>query len=162
MIEMTKQCFLMCGTCLECFDGDGCGVVPQSLPHLAKLAVPKLQRKNKMLKRYFFLKKVINNKQQHFFRKLSRGLFCLSSSNLANEFETGLIDLPVVAKHHQQQHFLPRRKTRKTKKKPGGQTLRMNLRLVRSISQWSRVLCERPSVAGFSIWGRTDSKMWLG
>ena len=39
---MTKQCFLMCGTCLECFDGDGRCVVPQSLPNLPKLAVTEL------------------------------------------------------------------------------------------------------------------------
>ena len=29
-------------TCLECFDGDGCGVVPQSFPDLPKLSVAKL------------------------------------------------------------------------------------------------------------------------
>ena len=39
---MTKQCFPMCGTCLECFDGDGRCVVPQSLPNLPKLAVTEL------------------------------------------------------------------------------------------------------------------------
>ena len=32
-------------------------------------------------------------------------------------------------------------------------SFRMNFKLVRSISQWSLVLCDRPSVAGFSIWG---------
>ena len=51
---MTKQCFLMCGTCLECFDGDGGGVVPQTLPNLAKLSVPKLQGGNKMLTIFLF------------------------------------------------------------------------------------------------------------
>ena len=33
---------LIGGTCLECFDGDRCCVVPQSLPDLPKLAVPEL------------------------------------------------------------------------------------------------------------------------
>ena len=42
---MAKQCFLMCGTCLECFDGDGGGVVPQTLPYLTKLSMPELPHK---------------------------------------------------------------------------------------------------------------------
>ena len=29
-------------TCFECFDGNRCCVVPQPLPHLPELAVPKL------------------------------------------------------------------------------------------------------------------------